>query len=233
MHHHGEAATATVCVKLDVPLGGHGEAATVTDYVWLARPEAPPGLPPWRLVPLVLGIGLGGHAATQALNAAEPLLHEEGLSPMLFSVLTIGPHFASCLLPTLWGDCFVRSARLALVLAPALLFFGQLVLALGMLRHTHLKAPENGPLLYALMAVGFSAYSASRAGLAVVQYAALARLLRTSSLVGALCSVVVTTHAVGAIVQLGSPLLLLRGGLFALQLALLVPAAIGLVSDIA
>lgn len=201
-------------------------------YAQLADPE-PVQRTHWHLVPLVLGLGLGGHASTQALSAAEPTLHAHGMSPMVFSIISIGPHVASILMPTLWGDCFVRSSTLALVLAPALLLAGQLLICSAMLEHAEFKWHGAGLWRLVVLAVGFGLFSASRAGLAVVQYSAMARLLRTSSLVGALCLVVMTTHGIGATVQLLSPPLIHLGGLLALQCALLVPAVLGTLSGIA
>jgi hypothetical protein len=207
-------------------------ALPATGYVRLADPE-PVQRTHWHLVPLVLGLGFGGHASTQALSAAEPTLYAHGMSPMVFSVLAIGPHVASILMPTLWGDCFVRSSTLALVLAPTLLLAGQLLICSALLEHAEFKWHGAGLWRYAVLAAGFSLFSASRAGLAVVQYSVLARLLRTSSLVGALCLVVITTHGIGAAVQLLSPPLISLGGLLALQGALLAPAVLGTLSGIA
>jgi hypothetical protein len=201
-------------------------------YTQLPDPEPVPRSH-WHLVPLVLGLGLGGHASTQALSAAEPALYEWGMSPMVFSVIAISPHVASILMPTLWGDCFVRSSSLALVLAPALLLAGQLLICSALLEHAEFKWHGSNVLRFGLLAVGFGLFSASRAGLAVVQFSALARLLRTSSLVGALCLVVITTHSIGASVQLLSPPLISLGGLLALQTALLVPAGLGTLSGLA
>lgn len=154
-----------------------GEAGA-TDYVALA--DGTDGAPSrWRLVPLVLGMGLGGHAATQAFTAAEPALHEAGLSPMQFSALSLAPHLASLLMPTVWGDAFARSATRVLVLAPALMLAGQTLIAAGLLRNAHGPADGTGLEEFGLIGLGFLAFSTSRAGLAVVQYAAL--LLYVSS----------------------------------------------------
>lgn len=207
-------------------------AADASSTPYTKLPSAPSvGRTHWRLVPLVLALGLGGHASTQALSAAEPSLYSHGVSPLAFSVLAIGPHVAACFMPTVWGDAFTRSARMALLLAPALLLIGQLLIFAALLKHTpELRGKHFGAIRFAAVGIGFVLFSASRAGLAVVQYAALARLLTTSSLVGALCTVVITTHAVGAAVQLLSPPLLGAGGLLALQGVLLLPAVVGVVA---
>ena len=46
----------------------------------------------WRLVPLILLMGLGGHAVTHALAPAEPTLAQLGLSPLAYALLTLVPH---------------------------------------------------------------------------------------------------------------------------------------------
>ena len=179
----------------------------------------------WECVPLILLLGAGSHAAVQSIGALEPELHSRGVAPVVFSLIALAPHAFSLLMPTVWGDAFTRCEPAAILLAPGLLVGGQATILLGLL--------QRGPLSLALLCLGFAAFSASRAGIAVVQYAVLARCLHFSKLVFGLCATTVTTHAIGAAVQLLVPQLLKRGGLQAVEFALLLPALAGLISGVA
>ena len=68
----------------------------------------------WRLVPLVLLLGLGSHCIAHALVPSEPALARLGLTPLLYGILTVLPKAGSVFTPALWGHVFARSPRLAL-----------------------------------------------------------------------------------------------------------------------
>ena len=193
-----------------------------TNYVALSDgAPAPPRR--WGLLPLVVLLAIGGHAATHALASAEPALHAAGLSPSAFGVLTIMPQLSAMLLPGLWGEVFERNAHLALALAPAGLFIGQCALTVALVN----QDPKPSPLLTGTRIAGICIFAVSRAGLPVVQQACLARALPTR-LVGAFAASVGATHAVGALSQLATPPLVHAYGLVGSQFLLLPLALLGL-----
>ena len=92
--------------------------------------DAPPR-PRWRLVPLILLMGFGGHVVAHALAPAAPVLGQLGLSPLAYAVLTLVPHLGQLFTPALWGWVFSVRMRLALILAPLVLVMGQSFIAIG------------------------------------------------------------------------------------------------------
>jgi len=93
------------------------------------------------------------------------------------------------------------------------------------------------------LALGMLSISISKAGLGVLQHACLAQALPcargahsghgTSSLISGICVTIATTHVVGAATNATVPRIIERYGIVGLQLALLLPSAVGVLSGIA
>ena len=209
----------------------HDEEATEpaglsqTPYVrWPDSGETEKQQPQWQLLPLVLALALGAHASTHALSAIQPALEAHGLSPGAYALLSFAPMTMQVLLPTAWGAAFARSARTTLALAPALLLGGQLLFAGLGLRSEH----DVSSML--LVMVGYCTFCVARAGITVVQHAAMARCLPRGWLVGGFIGQIAIAHAVAALSALYVPQILDEKGLAGAQLSVVPPAAVGSLS---
>ena len=131
----------------------------------------------WHLVPLILLVGFGEHCITHALMPTEPALHQIGLSPFLYGVISVLPKLGSIFTPALWGHFFSLRPRIALGLAPSLLVFAQLLLVFGLI-----SVQSGYPWVAAsTLALGFILSALSKAGVSVLQHACLALVLPGSA----------------------------------------------------
>eukprot|EP00435_Cladocopium_sp_Y103_P025886 s2344_g6.t1 len=143
-----------------------------------------------RSVLLVLLIGLGSHSSKNALAPAAPLLEAQGMSPLLYSLVAASPQLGAIVAPMLWGMAYTWSHRLVQLLVPLGDFFGQLVLAVGIAMvdsKTSLVASQ------VTLTCGLVIFSVARAGVGVVQHAAMARLLHGKSVALVGCAGLVGT----------------------------------------
>ena len=130
------------------------------------------------------------------------------MSPEAYALLSFAPMTMQVLLPTAWGAAFGRRSRTTLAFAPALLLGGQLVLFAGLgLRHT---AHDVASMV--LIMIGYCAYCVARAGITVVQHAAMARCLPRAWLVGGFIVQIAITHLVAALTALYVPQILNEKG---------------------
>ncbi|CAE7943744.1 drkC [Symbiodinium sp. KB8] len=148
--------------------------------------ERHPSSPSWTggvssglCVVLVLFIGLGAHSSKNALAPAAPLLEAEGMSALLYSMIAASPQLGAIVAPVLWGMAYTWSERLVQVLVPLGDFLGQLVLVAGLELWAANAAPH---LTEMVLACGLVIFSIARAGVGVVQHAAMARLLLGQSI---------------------------------------------------
>eukprot|EP00913_Durusdinium_trenchii_P034903 g32649.t1 len=94
--------------------------------------------------------------------------------PSRYSFVAASPQLGAIVAPVLWGVAYTWSERLVQVLVPLGDFLGQLVLALGIA-----MVDSDSPALesQAVLTAGLLIFSVARAGVGVVQHAAMARLL--------------------------------------------------------
>lgn len=172
---------------------------------------------------LVLFIGLGAHSSKNALAPAAPLLEAEGMSALLYSMIAASPQLGAIVAPVLWGMAYTWSERLVQVLVPLGDFLGQLVLVAGLELWAANAAPH---LTEMVLACGLVIFSIARAGVGVVQHAAMARLLLGQRLLLGFVVMIFFGHVVVAICNWTVPRVLDRSGLIGLQITLLLPNAV-------
>ncbi|CAK9088243.1 unnamed protein product [Durusdinium trenchii] len=176
---------------------------------------------------LVLLIGLGSHSSKNALAPAAPFLEEEGMSPLVYSFVAASPQLGAIVAPVLWGVAYTWSERLVQVLVPLGDFLGQLVLALGIA-----MVDSDSPALesQAVLTAGLLIFSVARAGVGVVQHAAMARLLHGKRLMVGFVAMIFFGHLVVAACNWSVPRVL-RFGILTLQLTLLLPNVVSVAAD--
>lgn len=175
--------------------------------------------PAIRSVLLVLLIGLGSHSSKNALAPAAPFLEAQGMSPLLYSLVAASPQLGAIVAPMLWGMAYTWSHRLVQLLVPLGDFCGQLVLAVGIAMvdsKTSLVASQ------VTLTCGLVIFSVARAGVGVVQHAAMARLLHGKRLMVGFVVMIFFGHLVVATCNWSVPRVL-NFGVLTLQLALLLP----------
>lgn len=178
------------------------------------------------LVPLIICLGLGGHAGKLALAPAQPALEALGLSPTAYAILASIPLLAGVVAPAIWGSAYTRHEALILILVPFGVFLGNLLLvcAFALDRYT-----DYSTLSGALTAVGLVVFGISRSGVGVLQHSELARAVPVG-LTLAFVFMVACTHAIGMACNAIVPPLVADEGLLGMQLWLLVPSGISAVS---
>eukprot|EP00930_Biecheleria_cincta_P035559 TRINITY_DN24453_c0_g1_i1.p1 TRINITY_DN24453_c0_g1~~TRINITY_DN24453_c0_g1_i1.p1 ORF type:complete len:517 (+),score=65.92 TRINITY_DN24453_c0_g1_i1:87-1553(+) len=143
-------------------------------------------------VPLVVLLGLGAHVSKNALAPAEPVLEQLGMSPIEYSVISSMSVLGAIVTPVFWGLAFQRCERIVLILVPAGILFGQLIILGGLVLHGRDDSVE---LARWILLLGLVVLSLSRGGGEVVQHTVLARLLpEAESLVAAFVVLIFSTH---------------------------------------
>mmetsp|Transcript_20609 Transcript_20609/g.44790 ORF Transcript_20609/g.44790 Transcript_20609/m.44790 type:complete len:531 (+) Transcript_20609:114-1706(+) len=178
---------------------------------------------------LIVLFGLGAHASTHALPVAAPLLEKLGLTPISYAAIALAPSVGQALTPALWGCAYSKSPRVTTIAAPFTLFTALALLAASL---GFKKLYGSSPTERALLLTGLAVFSASRAGIGVVQHSALARGLRRS-LTNGLILLVGTTHIIGAVISYVTPRIINKCGLFGMQLCLMGLGVIGVASAVA
>eukprot|EP00931_Biecheleriopsis_adriatica_P046075 TRINITY_DN2643_c0_g1_i2.p1 TRINITY_DN2643_c0_g1~~TRINITY_DN2643_c0_g1_i2.p1 ORF type:complete len:450 (-),score=60.23 TRINITY_DN2643_c0_g1_i2:116-1465(-) len=171
-------------------------------------------------IPLILLLGLGSHASKNALAPVEPALRALGLSPLGYAFIAAAPVLGAIVMPIIWGSWFARYERWVLVIVPSGIFMGQLCLSAGLLLRVY---DSSVALVGPILALGFTLFSLSRAGMGVAQHSALAQALPVGITTG-FVAVTASTHATKAACQWIVPRILDTEGLTGVQLALLVPS---------
>lgn len=206
---------------------------SLTRYL-LYEPSSPNNAPRqrWELVLAVIMIGFGAHATNHALTPVQPDLEALGMSPILYALITLLPQLGHLLLPTIWAIAYNRQQHVVLILAPGLLCVGTACIAVGLSMNRNCSEDGWGCFCGVLvMGAGFLMYTASRAGISVLQHCLLAACL-PDALVAGLCILVASTHANAALVSFFAPRIMKAYGLEGLELALLPPALIGLAAGV-
>ncbi|CAE8590887.1 unnamed protein product, partial [Polarella glacialis] len=123
------------------------------------------------------------------------MLEAKGLSPLLYSLVAASPMLGAIVAPSLWGMAYARNPRLVQVLVPLGDFCGQAILAASF---ALLAADADEALVKAVLCIGLLVFSLSRAGVGVVQHAAIARLLSPSGLMSGFVAMIFFGHLVVA-----------------------------------
>eukprot|EP00929_Paragymnodinium_shiwhaense_P029026 TRINITY_DN16730_c0_g1_i1.p1 TRINITY_DN16730_c0_g1~~TRINITY_DN16730_c0_g1_i1.p1 ORF type:complete len:534 (+),score=72.01 TRINITY_DN16730_c0_g1_i1:163-1764(+) len=188
----------------------------------------------WRPVPLILLVGLGSHAAKNALAPVQPHLMQLGLSPFLYSLCAAAPQLASVFMPAVWGLQYSRHEKCVLVAVPCGVFVGQAILAIAFVMLNY-EIPAWEEL--ATLVAGFVIFSLCRSGVGVVQHSALTRALqgRQDNCLGLTTGFVAVTgftHFAKAVCQFCIPRVLEKGGLLGVQLSLLPFSALSVLAGV-
>mmetsp|Transcript_19669 Transcript_19669/g.52964 ORF Transcript_19669/g.52964 Transcript_19669/m.52964 type:complete len:510 (-) Transcript_19669:305-1834(-) len=188
----------------------------------------------WFGVCLVIAFGVSAHVTKQAFPPAQLALQSAGISPVLYAFVAASPLIGSMLLPTLWGLAHEQSEQQVLVALPSGELIGQIIVAMGLALLTwgpssshdsnHLMSSQKTES-EVLLAIGLAAFSCFHGGVAVVQHTTLARLM-PRGLTSGFVAMVACTHLSTAFCNSVVPTVLRLGGLFAVQMVLLVPSLI-------
>lgn len=184
------------------------------------------GHTPWIVGLLVIALGFGAHASTQALAPAESALASLGVTPLGYAAITVSPIALGLVSPLLWGRLYDLDNALAFVLAPCGEMLGALLVAAGLLVW---HANEEGfrLLANALLVLGFLCISACTAGVAIAQFSTMGRLSGRYGAFG-FAALVLVKQAIGMLMAWGVPRVLATAkgddmlGIFRVQLVLLV-----------
>lgn len=127
-----------------------------------------------------------------ALAPAEPVLEQLGMSPLEYSVISSMPVLGGIVTPIFWGLAFQRCERIVLILVPAGILIGQIIILGGLVLHGR---GDSLGLARWLLLLGLVVLSLSRGGGEVVQHTVLARLLpQAESLVPSFVVLIFFTH---------------------------------------
>ena len=188
-----------------------------------SRSSRPPLL---RTILLAVLLGCGVHASKEVLVPSEAHLEALGMSPVLYSAITVMPVALGMVTPILWGSLW----DVAPWAVPVLAALGELIGAGLNLFGLHALSIGFASAAVTCIALGLVLSSVCRAGITIAEFS-ICGLLGEYSALG-FGSLVLAKHAMGSVVSWGVPQLL-RGagamhGLYSVQATVLVPHAIAM-----
>ena len=180
-------------------------------------------------MPAILVFGLGAHASKLALPPSEPALAHEGLGAIAFSIIAVLPAVGQIVTPALWGWLHTSHTRLAILLSSTGVLVGQALIMVGFL----LRPCCHGVVARSVLALGIATFCVSRPGVVVGQASMLARAAPPQYLTCCFGAKVGVTSLIGVACNYAVPTVVQRhSGMLILQVALLVPAALGAVAGV-
>ena len=163
---------------------------------------------PYLCTLLAVLLGTGVHASKEALVPSEKSLEALGLSPVLYSLLTITPVALGIVTPLAWGRLWDTRAALVLVGAPLGELVGSGLTACGLLA----LGARNSPAAAAAILAGLVASSACRAGITIAEFSLVGRVCGRNAAAG-FGALVVAKHGMGSLMSWAVPILLGEGAL--------------------